>query len=65
MITIKIFTDIPGMGSAKAKTLNSAGILTIKDLINCNEKILAQQLKGIGVASLNKWKQAARQLLQQ
>ncbi len=53
------------MGSAKAKTLNSAGILTIKDLINCNEKILAQQLKGIGVASLNKWKQAARQLLQQ
>lgn len=56
-------SDVPGIGAAKVKLLNKGGINTVKDLINCNSKVVAKQVKGLGEASLNKWKQAARQIM--
>ena len=56
--------DVPGIGNTKEKLLNSSDIYTIKDLLNCNVKIIAQKTKGIGETSLNKWKQNARQIVE-
>lgn len=56
-------TDIPGIGKAKVKLLNSANIFTVKDLLNCNVKLVAGQVKGVGVTSLNNWRQNARQII--
>ena len=55
--------DVPGIGPAKAKALIQGGIRTLKELITCNAKMKAGEIKGVGVVSLNKWKQAARQIL--
>ena len=55
--------DIPGIGPKKASALKKAGILTIKDLLNCNVKMKAKEIAGVGEASLNKWRQNARQIL--
>lgn len=56
-------TDVPGIGPAKKNKLVSAGIYTIKDLLNCNVKIKAKEISGVGEVSLNKWRQNARQIL--
>ena len=56
-------TDVPGIGPAKEKKLNAARIYTIKDLLNCNVKIKAKEISGVGEVSLNKWRQNARQIL--
>jgi len=56
-------TDIPGIGPAKEKLLNSAGIHTVKELLNCNAKMVAKEFSGLGEVSLNKWRQAAKQIL--
>ncbi len=55
--------DVPGIAEKKEQLLNKGGIYSIKDLLNCNSKMLAKQIKGLGEASINKWKQAARQIL--
>ena len=54
--------DIPGIAKTRAKQLKDVGIRTIKDLIYCNSNITAQKIKGVGKVSLDKWKQAARQI---
>ena len=56
-------SDIPGIGPKKEELLRNADIKTLKDLINCNTKVKAPEISGVGIASLNKWKQKARQLL--
>lgn len=55
--------DIPGIGSPRVKRLNTAGIYTIRDLLECNSKIIAQKIRGIGVATLDRWKQNAKQII--
>jgi len=55
--------DIPGIAKTRDKQLRDVGIKTVKDLIHCNSKITAQKIKGVGKLSLDKWKQAARQIL--
>ncbi|MBD3213516.1 MAG: hypothetical protein GF311_12990 [Candidatus Lokiarchaeota archaeon] len=54
--------DVPGIGPAYAEKLNNAGIYSIKDLLGCNVKIKAKEIYGVGEASLNKWRQNARQI---
>jgi len=55
--------DISGIGNEKVKKLKDAGIHTLNDLINCNVKVKAKEIQGVGEQSLNKWKQEARKLL--
>ncbi|MFX1394744.1 MAG: helix-hairpin-helix domain-containing protein, partial [Promethearchaeota archaeon] len=55
--------DISGIGSGTIKKLEENGIHTLNDLINCNAKVKAKEIKGVGVTSLNKWKQEAKKLL--
>lgn len=55
--------DVPGIGPKTEAKLKKASIHTIKDLINCNAKINAKEIDRVGEASINKWKQAARQIL--
>ncbi len=55
--------DIPGIGIKKADLLSKGNIHSIEDLLNCNPKIVAGQVKGLGVASLTKWIQNAKQIL--
>jgi len=55
--------DIPGIGKTRSKQLKDVGIKTIKDLIHCNSNITAQKIKSVGKVSLDKWKQAAKQIL--
>lgn len=55
--------DIPGIAETRAKQLRDVGIRTIKDLIHCNSNTTAQKIKGVDKVSLDKWKQAARQIL--
>ena len=55
--------EVPGIGPATQAKLKKAGINTVQDLINCNSKTTASRIKGIGEVGLNKWKQAARQIL--
>lgn len=55
--------DIPGIGPKFAKKLRNGRILSIKDLINCNVKMKAKEIDGIGESRLNSWKQNARQIL--
>ena len=54
--------DVPGLGSAKIKLLNSIGIETIEDLINCDPKTVAAKISGVGVKGLIKWIQSAKKL---
>ena len=56
--------DIPGIGPAFAEKLRKSKILTVKDLLNCNVKMKSKEIKGIGEARLNNWKQNARQILE-
>lgn len=55
--------DIPGIGPKFAEKLRKAQILSVKDLLNCNVKMKAKEITGIGEARLNNWKQNARQIL--
>ncbi|MHA1648561.1 MAG: helix-hairpin-helix domain-containing protein, partial [Candidatus Helarchaeota archaeon] len=55
--------DIPGVGAAKVKLLKQANILTIEDLINCNPCVIAGKIKGLGLKSLTKWIQRAKQIV--
>jgi len=55
--------DIPGIGQAKVKLLQQANILTINDLITCNPRIIAGKVKGLGLKSLTKWIQRAKQIV--
>jgi len=55
--------DIPGLGLSRIKRLNSVGIYSVRDLLICNSKIIAQQIPGVGAATLNKWKQNAKEIL--
>ncbi|MBD3213513.1 MAG: hypothetical protein GF311_12975 [Candidatus Lokiarchaeota archaeon] len=57
--------DVPGIGPAYAEKLNTAGIHTIKDLLACNVKMKAKEIHGVGVGSLNKWRQNARQIMEE
>ncbi len=54
--------DVPGLGSAKIELLNSIGIATIENLINCDPKAVAAKISGVGVKSLIKWIQSAKEL---
>jgi len=56
--------DIPGIGPMFADKLRKSKILTVKDLLNCNVKMKSKEIKGIGEARLNNWKQNARQILE-
>lgn len=56
--------DIPGIGPSFAEKLRKAHILTVKDLLNCNIKMKAKEIVGIGETRLNNWKQNARQILE-
>ena len=56
--------DIPGIGSAFADKLKNSNIFTVKDLLSCNVKMKSKEIKGIGEARLNTWKQNARQILE-
>lgn len=55
--------DVPGIGPKFAEKLQNAQILSVKDLINCNIKMKAKEITGIGEARLNTWKQNAKQIL--
>ncbi len=55
---------IPGIGPAFAEKLRKGKIFTVKDLLNCNVKMKSKEIKGIGEARLNTWKQNARQILE-
>ena len=55
--------DIPGVGSVKVKLLNNAGIKNIDDLLNCNPKIIADKIDGLGVKSIEKWIEKAKELI--
>ena len=55
----KNLRDIPGLGSRAENKLKMAGIYTIKDLLECNSKIIASKIMGIGEITIYKWKQAA------
>jgi predicted flap endonuclease-1-like 5' DNA nuclease len=55
--------DVPGIGPKNKEKLNEAGIHTIKDLLNCNAKLKAKEIYRVGVASINKWKKNARQII--
>lgn len=55
--------DIPGIGKTRAKQLKDVGIKTIKDLIHCNSNKIDLKIKGVIKDSLDKWKQAAKQIL--
>jgi len=55
--------DIPGIAKTRAKQLKDVGIRTVKDLIHCNSNITSQKIKGVGKVSLDKWRQAAKQIL--
>ncbi|MHA1651049.1 MAG: helix-hairpin-helix domain-containing protein, partial [Candidatus Helarchaeota archaeon] len=54
--------DIRGLGPSKIKLLNSCGIYTIEDLINCDPNIVANKVRGLGIKSLKKWIQSAKEL---
>jgi predicted flap endonuclease-1-like 5' DNA nuclease len=54
--------DVPGLGPAKIKALNAVGILTIDDLIKCDPQKVASEVKGLGITSLKKWIQSAKDL---
>ncbi|MFX1570766.1 MAG: hypothetical protein ACFFCV_20705, partial [Promethearchaeota archaeon] len=56
--------DIPGISFARAKRLSEVGVNSINDLLQSNSKILAAQLKGIGIVLINKWKRNAKILLE-
>ncbi|MBD3215561.1 MAG: hypothetical protein GF311_23325 [Candidatus Lokiarchaeota archaeon] len=56
--------DVPGIGPAYAEKLHTSGIHTIKDLLTCNVKMKAKEIHGVGVGSLNKWRQNARQIME-
>ena len=56
--------DVPGIGPSKIKLLEKANIFTVEDLVKCNVNI-ASNIKGLGVTSINKWKQAAKQILEE
>jgi len=58
-----LIENIPSIAKTRAKQSKDVGIRTIKDLIHCNSNITAQKIKGVGKVSLEKWKQAARQIL--
>ena len=47
-----------------AEKLRNSKILTVKDLLYCNVKIKSKEIDGIGEGRLNKWKQNARQILE-
>ncbi len=55
--------DIPGVGPAKIKLLNQGNIFTIKDLINCDPKKVASEVTGLGIQTLNKWINQAKELI--
>ncbi|MHA1341757.1 MAG: hypothetical protein ACTSO2_17440, partial [Promethearchaeota archaeon] len=55
--------DIPGVGAGKVALLKKANITTIEELISCDSKIVAKKVKGLGVTSLNKWIQKAKQII--
>lgn len=55
--------DIKGIAETRANQLREIGITTVKELINCNSSITAQKITGVGKASINKWKQIAKQLI--
>ena len=55
--------DVPGIGPKFAEKLRKAQILSVKDLLNCNVKMKAKEITGIGEARLNNWKQNVRQIL--
>ncbi|MFX1452635.1 MAG: helix-hairpin-helix domain-containing protein, partial [Promethearchaeota archaeon] len=55
--------DISGIGPETVKKLIDAGINTLNDLINCNVKVKAKEIQGVGLTSLNKWKQEAKKIL--
>jgi len=57
--------DIPGIGPKKEILLKQVNIFTIEDLIKCNPESVAENISGIGIASLNKWIQKAKQLINQ
>jgi len=56
--------DIPGIGPVFAEKLRKSRIMTVKDLLNCNVKMKSKEIEGIGENRLNKWKQNARQILE-
>ena len=55
--------DIPGVGDKKVELLKKANITTIEELISCSPKTIAKEVKGLGEVSLNKWKQKAKQII--
>jgi len=54
--------DVRGLGPAKTKLLNSYGIFTIEDLLNCDPTIVASKISGLSLKSLKKWIQSAKEL---
>ncbi|MBD3229122.1 MAG: hypothetical protein GF329_13115 [Candidatus Lokiarchaeota archaeon] len=54
--------DIPGIGEAKIDLLNTAGIKSVDDLINCDPKEISEKVKGLGIKSLKKWIDKAKDL---
>ena len=61
-MTDLILTDVTGVGSAKAKLLESHGIASVDDLIKCSLHELCQ-IPGIKEISANILKSSAKQLL--
>ncbi|MEJ2249372.1 MAG: helix-hairpin-helix domain-containing protein, partial [Candidatus Lokiarchaeota archaeon] len=55
--------DVPGIGPKYANKLKEAEIHTVKDLLECNAKMKAKEIYGIGETRINNWKQNARQIM--
>ncbi len=55
--------EVPGIGHSRVKKLNQAGIHTVKDLLNCNSRLIATQIKGIGAVTINRLKNNAKSFL--
>jgi len=56
-------TEVKGIGKGTAKSLESEGILSIKNLIDCNPEEISTRISGISPKMINEWQDHAKKLL--
>lgn len=57
-------SEVSGVGPSKLESLNEAGIMTVKDLLDASEETLTS-ISGIGAATAEKLQSRARELLEE